>query len=305
MVSPIGDGGKIQAENPILAAGMPTPALAGAADPGNSVPPQPSGAEVQSVPAAATVTTAQRSTATASDWAGSIQSLLVTVVIAVFVITFAVQAFQIPSESMEDTLLIGDYLLVDKVHFARGGLWGHILPYSPIKRGDIVVFHYPVHPSQHFVKRVIGVPGDRIRLSDKHVFVNGVPLQEPYALYKSHIHDSYRDEFPNSEFLSAGVEAKWWLQMRELVHRGELVVPPGQYFVLGDNRDESLDSRYWGFVPRENIVGRPLIIYWSVRSPDDDTPFPPGSGDKLSHFAYALTHLFSVTRWDRTFHLVH
>ncbi len=303
MVSPIGDGGKIQAENPILAAGMP--GLAGAADSGNSVPPQPSGAEVQPIPAPATVTAAQRSTATASDWAGSIQSLLVTVVIAVFVITFAVQAFQIPSESMEDTLLIGDYLLVDKVHFARGGLWGHILPYSPIKRGDIVVFHYPIHPSQHFVKRVIGVPGDRIRLSNKHVFVNGVPLQEPYALYKSHIHDSYRDEFPNSEFLSAGVEAKWWLQMRELVHRGELVVPPGQYFVLGDNRDESLDSRYWGFVPRENIVGRPLMIYWSVRSPDDDTPFPPGSGDKLSHFAYALTHLFSVTRWDRTFHLVH
>jgi signal peptidase I len=243
--------------------------------------------------------------AAVSDWAGSVQSLLVTVVIAVFVITFAVQAFQIPSESMENTLLIGDYLLVDKVHFGRGGLWGHILPYSPIKRGDIVVFHYPVHPSQHFVKRVIGVPGDRIRLSDKRVFVNGVPLQEPYAQYKSHIRDSYRDDFPNSDFLSAGVEAKWWLQMRELVRSGELLVPQGEYFVLGDNRDESLDSRYWGFVPRENIVGRPLLIYWSVRSPDDDPRLPPGTGDKLSHFAYALTHLFSVTRWDRTFHLVH
>ena len=285
---------------------MSTPGLAGEGDPGNSVPPQTPGIQLETnQPAPASETAPARSLASASDWAASIQSLLVTVVIAVFVITFAVQAFQIPSESMENTLLIGDYLLVDKVHFGRSGFWGRILPYSPIKRGDIIVFHYPVHPAQHFVKRVIGVPGDRIRLSDKRVFVNGRPLQEPYAQYKSHIHDSYRDEFPNSEFLSAGVEAKWWLQMRELVHRGELIVPQGQYFVLGDNRDESLDSRYWGFVPRENIVGRPLIIYWSVRSPDDDTPFPPGSGDKLSHFAYALTHLFSVTRWDRTFHLVH
>jgi len=285
---------------------MAAPGLGPTGDPGNSVPTEIPGTPVQTTqptPPAATEAKG-RSTATASDWAGSIQSLLVTVVIAVFVITFAVQAFQIPSESMENTLLIGDYLLVDKVHFARGGFWGHILPYSPIKRGEIIVFHYPIHPSQHFVKRVIGVPGDHIRLSDKRVFVNGVALQEPYAQYKSHIRDSYRDDFPNSDFLSAGVEAKWWLQMRELVHRGELTVPAGQYFVLGDNRDESLDSRYWGFVPRENIVGRPLLIYWSIRSPDDDTPFPPASGDKLSHFAYALTHLFTVTRWDRTFHLV-
>lgn len=306
MVSPTGDGGKIERADAIVAAGetplfdSPPVPPDGASSSASPIAPPELDAGPASAPAPRTAVKAE-----SSDWLGSIQSLLVTVVIAAFVITFVVQAFQIPSESMENTLLIGDYLLVDKVHFSHGGIWGHILPYSPIKRGDIVVFHYPVHPSQHFVKRVIGVPGDRIRLSDKQVFVNGVPVTENYTIFKTHIHDSYRDDFPNSEFLSAGVEARWWLEMHDLVHQGELLVPAGKYFVLGDNRDESLDSRYWGFVPRENIVGRPLLIYWSIRSPEDDATFPPGDGDKLSRFAYALTHLFSVTRWDRTFHLVH
>ena len=283
-----------------------TPGFAGAADPGTSIPAETPGTPVevtQPSPAATTTIATRRSSATTSDWAGSVQSLLVTVVIAVFVITFAVQAFQIPSESMENTLLIGDYLLVDKVHFAHGGFWGHILPYGHINRGDIIVFHYPVHPSQHFVKRVIGIPGDHIRLSDKRVFVNGVQLEEPYAQYKSHIRDSYRDDFPNSDFLSAGVEAKWWLQMRDLVHRGELVVPAGQYFVLGDNRDESLDSRYWGFVPRENVIGRPLVIYWSFDRDDgsDDDHQPDG---KLNRLAGLFTRLYHDTRWHRTLRLV-
>lgn len=313
MVSPTGDGGKTQTENSVLAGIQPhlEPLSTNGFEPAGVPSFAPEGAgqnqSPQDAPSSGQHPGADkpRPQPSTSDWAGSVQSLLVTVVIAVFVITFVVQAFQIPSESMENTLLIGDYLLVDKVHFARGGFWGHILPYSGIQRGDIIVFHYPVHPSQHFVKRVVGVPGDRIHLADKHVFVNGVPVEEPYAQYKSHLRDAYRDDFPNSEFLSAGVEARWWLQMRELVHRGELVVPPGQYFVLGDNRDESLDSRYWGFVPRENIVGRPLLIYWSVSSPEDDSRFPPDQGDKLSRFTYALTHLFTVTRWDRTFRLVH
>ena len=234
----------------------------------------------------------------------SIQSLLVTVVIALFVITFLVQAFQIPSESMENTLLIGDYLLVDKVDYAHGGIWGHILPYSGIHRGDIVVFHYPVHPDQHFVKRVIGVPGDHIRMSGKQVLVNGVPLKEDYAIYRSAADDAYHYHFPNTDFVAAGVEARWWLEMRNLVHDGELEVPPGQYFVLGDNRDESLDSRFWGFVPRANIVGRPLLIYWSIRAPDDEPGMAAG-GDTFSHFAYVLTHVFQATRWHRTFRLVH
>ena len=117
------------------------------------------------------------------DWLTSLQSLLATVVIAVFVITYVVQAFQIPSESMENTLLIGDYLLVDKLCYGGGNLADYVIPYRTIHRGDIIVFHYPVNPSQHFVKRVVGVPGDRIHLVNRRVFVNGVPLAEPYVRY--------------------------------------------------------------------------------------------------------------------------
>src|SRR5207253_1995521 len=127
------------------------------------------------------MTTPSNSTRDQTDWLTSLQSLLATVVIAVFVITYIVQAFQIPSVSMENTLLIGDYLLVDKLCY--GGSGSFLIPYRPIRRGDIIVFHYPVNPSQHFVKRVIGVPGDRIHLVNRRVFVNGVPLPEPYARY--------------------------------------------------------------------------------------------------------------------------
>ena len=210
-------------------------------------------------------------------------------VIAVFVITFIVQAFQIPSESMENTLLIGDYLLVDKVHYANGGFWGRLLPYSRIRRGEIIVFRYPVHPSQHFVKRVIGLPGDHIRLVNKQVWVNGRPIGEQYVVFRSPVRDYYRDDFPDLNYLSPNVEARWWLQMRTLVHGGELVVPPDQYFVLGDNRDESLDSRYWGFVPRQNIIGRPLIIYWSFRNPEPYSG-PRDEDGKLTRFRPAAAH---------------
>jgi signal peptidase I len=232
-----------------------------------------------------------------------LQSLTGTVVIAVFVITFIVQAFQIPSESMEDTLLIGDYLLVDKVHYASGGQWGHLLPYSPIRRGEIIVFRYPVHPSQHFVKRVIAVPGDRVRLINKRVWVNGKPVVENYVVYRSPVRDYYRDDFPDLNYVSANVEARWWLQLRTLVQGKELVVPPDQYFVLGDNRDESLDSRYWGFVPRGNIIGRPLLIYWSFRTPEPYSG-PHDEDGKLTRLAYMLTHFLHETRWDRAFRVV-
>jgi signal peptidase I len=238
------------------------------------------------------------------EWPGSLQSLLATVVIATFVITFVVQAFQIPSESMENTLLIGDYLLVDKFCYGKAGIWDGIMPYRKIQRGDIVVFHYPVRPAQHFVKRVVGIPGDRVRMLNRQVWVNGVALKEPYARYRSPGRDVFRDDFPRLDIPAPGLEAGWWLQMRKLVEDGTLIVPEGHYFVLGDNRDESLDSRYWGFVPRENIIGRPLLIYWSVRDLDNDTAVPASRSDKLYHFAYALTHLFQVTRWDRTFRLV-
>jgi signal peptidase I len=237
-----------------------------------------------------------------TDWLTSLQSLLATVVIAVFVITYVVQAFQIPSVSMENTLLIGDYLLVDKLCY--GGSGSFLVPYRPIRRGDIIVFHYPVNPSQHFVKRVIGVPGDRIHLVNKRVFVNGTPLPEPYVRYFKPERNFFRDDFPRLDVLDPGINADWWVQMPKLVEDGQLIVPEGHYFAMGDNRDDSSDSRYWGFVPRENIVGRPLLIYWSIRNLDNDLPIPASVGDRLYHFAYAVTHFFQITRWDRTFRVV-
>src|SRR5205085_10091524 len=144
----------------------------------------------------------------------------------------------------------------------------------------------------------------RIHLVNRRVYVNGTPLTEPYVRYSSLEHEAFRDDFPRTDFAVPGLEGTWWQQMRKLVEDGQLIVPEGHYFVLGDNRDESLDSRYWGFVPRENIIGRPLLIYWSVRGFDNDITVPASPSDKLYHFAYAVTHLFQITRWDRTFRLV-
>jgi signal peptidase I len=234
---------------------------------------------------------------------GSLQSLVGTVVIAVFVITFIVQAFQIPSPSMENTLLVGDYLLVNKLVYGAGSIGDFLMPYRRIRRGDIVVFHYPVNPAQHFVKRVIGVPGDRVRLINKQVFVNGTAVKEPYAHFTRPANDLFRDNFPRLD-VAAGETPEWWLQLKKLVEDGELIVPQGQYFVMGDNRDDSYDSRYWGFVPRANIIGRPLVIYWSVRDAEGDELAPAPLAERLYHFAYALTHFFQITRWHRTLHLV-
>jgi len=234
---------------------------------------------------------------------GSVQSLLGTVVIAVFVITFVVQAFQIPSPSMENTLLVGDYLLVNKLCYGRGSLGDYFMPYRRVQRGDIVVFNYPVNPEQHFVKRVIGVPGDRVRLVNKQVFVNGAPLKEPYVRFSRPADDLFRDNFPRLN-VTPGLTPEWWLQLRRLVEDGQLIVPEGHYFVMGDNRDDSYDSRYWGFVPQANIIGRPLLIYWSVQGAEGDATAPSSVGDKLYHFAYAVTHLFQITRWKRTLRLV-
>lgn len=233
----------------------------------------------------------------------SLQSLMVTVVIAVFVITFIVQAFQIPSESMENTLLTGDYLLVDKAHYGPSGVWNFLLPYRTVKRSDIIVFRYPVHPSQHFVKRVIGLPGDRIRIARGKVLVNGRLMWEPFAVHKFHDSDSFRDNFPNGG-ASPGIESPWYMQMQKLVEDGELIVPADSFFVLGDNRDDSLDSRYWGFVPRENIIGRPLVIYWSMQRLDLDDGQSPANG-KLARLGHVLSAVFQNMRWNRMMRLVH
>jgi signal peptidase I len=239
------------------------------------------------------------------DLVSSLQSLAGTVVIAIFVITFIVQAFQIPSESMENTLLVGDYLLVNKLCYGgAAGLGDHVMPYQKITRKDIIVFHYPVDPRQHFVKRVIGVPGDRLKLVNKKVYINGKPLDEPYARFIEPPNNVFRDDFPRVDVPAYGLEGKWWLQMRKLVDDGELIVPEGNYFVMGDNRDDSQDSRYWGFVPQENIIGRPLVIYWSVRE-GADTAYASTVIGRLEHLAYAMTHVFSNTRWSRTLRLVH
>jgi len=238
-----------------------------------------------------------------ADLIGSLQSLLGTVVIAVFVITFIVQAFQIPSESMMNTLLVGDYLLVNKLCYGGRGMGKYLMPYQKIERGDIVVFHYPVDPQQHFVKRVIGLPGDRLHMVNKQVWINGKPLPEPYVRYLEPPNRLFRDNFPRLDTIENEMDGKWWVEMRKLVEDGQLIVPSGHYFVMGDNRDDSQDSRYWGFVPRENIIGRPLLIYWSVQTWDETRA---GSfGSKLYHFAYAVTHIFQITRWHRTLRLVH
>lgn len=226
------------------------------------------------------------------------QTFFTVVIYSIFVITFIVQAFQIPSGSMENTLLVGDFLLVDKVHFAEEAGAG-LLPYRPIKRGDIVVFYFPIDPSQFLVKRVIGMPGDHIRMHDKMVYVNGEPLQENYVIHAQLFIDGYRDNFPTQIGYSREIDRRWRRELFNHVENGELVVPAGHYFVMGDNRDNSLDSRYWGFVPRANIVGRPLVIYLSVKGSDTG-----GANGKLIHSGQMLSHLLQLARWDRTFRLV-
>ena len=291
---------------PIVAPSQPQPSTV-VVPAGETVPPpEPAGAAPGQQPSAVGEQTAPECPRRAdsnlgNDVVSSVQSLMGTIVIAIFVITFIVQAFQIPSESMENTLLVGDYLLVDKLCYGGQGLGDHLMPYQRIARGDVIVFHYPVDPKQHFVKRVIGVPGDRLRMVNKTVYINGKPLVEPYVRFIEPPSNLFRDNFPRTDMpVIYGMEGKWWLEMRKLVEDGELIIPQGSYFVMGDNRDDSQDSRYWGFVPRENIIGRPLLIYWSVKTLDDETP-----GGRAYRFAYALTHLFQNTRWNRTLRLIH
>jgi signal peptidase I len=234
----------------------------------------------------------------------TLASFLSVIVIALFVLTFIVQPFRIPSESMERTLLVGDFLLVNKMaESPQGSFWFWTLPYGQVRRGDIIVFHFPLQPGEHLVKRVIGIPGDRIRLINGVVYVNGKPQREPYAVYQGSYPDSFRDQFPTGQYTDPGVDAHWWLRLRRSTQDGELVVPANSYFVLGDNRNNSRDSRYWGFVPRENIVGRPFVIYFSIRdtSPSDQTPLP---GDRLSHGNPLLSALLDFARWDRMFQIV-
>jgi signal peptidase I len=231
---------------------------------------------------------------------GFIAEWTVTVILLLFGTTSLIQAYVIPTGSMEDTLLVGDHLLVDKLAYAPPGgpITGRLLPYTAVHRGDIIVFRYPVDISQTFVKRCIGVPGDRIRLLNKNLILNGRKVSEPYVYHKAEYFDPYRDDFPlpNIHVPEAAQD-----MMENHLANGEVVVPPNNYFAMGDNRDSSLDSRYWGFVPRANIIGKPVIIYWSFDASTDDLT---SNSISPKHILDLLEHFPTKTRWRRTLQLI-
>jgi signal peptidase I len=239
----------------------------------------------------------------------AMQSLFNLIVIAIFIITFCAQPFRIPSESMESTLLVGDFLLVNKQSAAPSpdGSSG-LLPSSNIHRGDIIVFHDPVDSSLHLVKRVIGLPGDRLRLRAGRVFINGRPLSEPYAVYRPSPPDNFRDNFPRLQSADPEIDSRWWIRMRSLIDNGELIIPTGNFFVMGDNRNDSEDSRYWGFVPREAIVGEPLLVYFSLQQHDtDDTAALTQqalAADQRHAHPSKIDSLVDFARWGRTFQVI-
>jgi signal peptidase I len=224
-----------------------------------------------------------------------VQEWAVTLLLFLFVTTTMVQAYVVPTGSMENNILVGDHMLVDKVGFENGGNnWAsYVLPHREVKRGDIVAFRHPDNVGMTLVKRVIGLSGDHIRLVNKQVIRNGQKLDEPYVRHISPAVDEYRDNFPTAPdvYTSGGG--------REMfaghVEGGEVIVPAEMYFVMGDNRDNSLDSRYWGFVPNSYVVGKPLVIYWSFDAPTSD--YLEWS---FRHVEDVTLHFFSKTRWDRT-----
>jgi signal peptidase I len=233
----------------------------------------------------------------------ALASLFQTIVVALFVLTFVLQPYLIPSESMEHTLLVGDFLLVNRQVYAPAGrLAGWLLPYRDVARGDIVVFHHP-EPHPFLVKRVVGIPGDRLRIVDGRVTVNGQPQTEPYAAFEPILPDPFLENFPAKLYTNPEVDPVWWRQMQGMISNGELVVPEGQYFVLGDNRNHSKDSRFWGFVPREQIVARPLVIYFSLSRPSA-TDFEQASDDRLGHDGELSAKLTGFARWKRIFQVV-
>jgi signal peptidase I len=205
----------------------------------------------------------------------AVKSVVEIIVCALFLMTFVVQPFRIPSASMEPTLRVGDFLLVDKQSFAPSGVLDRLLPPTRIERGDLVVFHYPVDPSLHLVKRVVGLPGDRLRLRNGRVLLNGRPLREPYAFYSASRPNGFRDDFPSMLEADPNVDLRWWIELRQSIRGGDVIVPSGEYFVLGDNRNDSEDSRYWGFVPRNAIVGRPLLVYFTLPLAEDTSGDSP------------------------------
>ena len=234
----------------------------------------------------------------------AVSSLMRTIIVALFVLTFVTQPMVIPSESMEHTLLVGDFLLMNRSELAPAGIWRRILPYAGVERGEIVTFHSPLNVKEYLVKRVIGLPGDRLRIEGNQVWINSQPLDEPYATFEPVAGNPYLDQFPAKVYSDPGVDPGWWKQMQQLTRNGELVIPQGDYFMMGDNRNHSRDSRYWGFVTRNQIIARPLVIYFSLSRPSR-TDMQQAADDKLGHESDLSAHFKGFARWKRILHVVH
>jgi signal peptidase I len=274
---------------------MPDETLA----PETAVPREPDSREAEAKDEAAEEGKARENQTTLSEY---LESLLVTVILALFGTSFVVQAFKIPSQSMERTLLVGDHLLVNKFIFGGRGAWyDKYLPYRELRRGDIIVFKFPYQDHPHFVKRVIGLPGDHLKIVDQQVYVNGKLLDEPYVVHDpASGYDPLNYTFPpvgNQMYMSV-LQPEWARELRSHIQGDELVVPPGKYFAMGDNRDHSLDSRYWGFVDRDAIMGRPFLIYWSIDANSADYS-SSSFGQRIYGVVDTLLHLPERTRWNR------
>ena len=232
-----------------------------------------------------------------------IASMSVVLVVGLFIITYCLQAFEIPSSSMENTLLIGDHVFVDRDTMGPRTRWMPLIPYHRIQRGDIVVFLSPAEPGLYVVKRIIAIPGDRLHLRDGVVYLDGQKQNEPYVLHNGS-YNPYRDNFPAvPPGDSNSVTPEWRLTIGSYSEGGDLVVPPDSYFAMGDNRDVSYDSRYWGFIPRENVIGRPMFIYWSFETPPGQY-MKTSLGDRVAFMARVVFHFFDMTRWHRMFKVV-
>ncbi len=248
----------------------------------------------------------------------AVASICVVLVVGLFILTFIGQNYLIPSGSMENTLLVGDHLLVDQITLAPPALWMPLIRYREPRRGDIVVFRKPVYQPgidatnadgtpkyTPLVKRLIGVPGDHIHLHNGIVFVNGVAQNQPKEGLDAPTDErEFLDEFPAIVPTTEddyGAAASWVVDLPNHIENGDLAVPPGKYFMMGDNRHNSLDSRFWGFVPRENIIGRPLFNYWSFKTPENQYE-QKGAGNALAWMAHVALHFFDGTRWSRTLH---
>jgi signal peptidase I len=235
----------------------------------------------------------------------ALASICVVLVVGLFVLTFIFQNFEIPSSSMVKTLLVGDHVLVDRITLAPPARWAPFVHYRDVRRGDIIVFFKPGEPDLYLVKRVVGIPGDHLHLRNGIVYLNGQAQNEPQAAKPNYSdYAPYRDDFPAiPTSQAADVTPTWADEITNHIQGDELVVPPGRYFAMGDNRLVSLDSRYWGFVPRENIVGRPLFAYWSFKTPEDQME-KQSMSERASFFVHVILHFFDQTRWSRTLHLI-